>query len=119
MVKNVEIEKKKREAGLTDEEIIEVMARAIKQRKDSMAQYESGGRADLAEKEEKEVEILLAYMPAQLSEDEIRNIVKEVISEKGAASKADIGRVMGPAMARLKGRSDGNLVKKIVEEELS
>jgi hypothetical protein len=118
MIKNTEIEKKKRDVGLTDGEIIEVIARAIKQRKDSMAQYSSGGRADLAEKEQKEVEVLMAYMPEQMGEDEVRKIVKEVISETGAEGVANIGKVMGPAMAKLKGKADGNLVKKIVEEEL-
>lgn len=118
MVKNAEIEKKKREEGLSDAEVQEVIARAIKQRKDSAAQYESGGRADLAEKEKKEIEILAAYMPEQLGEDRIREIIKAVISETGATSKAEIGKVMGQAMARLKGQADGNLVKKIAEEEL-
>lgn len=118
MIKNVEIEKKKREEGLSDEEVQEVIAKAIKQRKDAMAQFESGGRADLAEKEKAEVEILSVYMPEQLSEDEVRRTVKEIIAGSGAASKAEIGKVMGPAMAKLKGLADGNLVKKIVEEEL-
>lgn len=118
MIKNAEIEKKKREEGLTDEEIIEVISRAVKQRKDAIAQYESGGRPELAEKEKKEIEILMAYMPAQLSEDEVRSVVKEVISATGASGKADTGKVMGAAMAKLKGKADGNLVKKIVEEEL-
>jgi len=118
MIKNTEIEKKKREVGLTDEEIIEVVGRAVKQRKDSIAQYESGGRPELAEKEKKEIEILMAYMPEQMGEDEVRQIVKEVISETGAAGAASVGKVMGPAMAKLKGKADGTLVKKIVEEEL-
>lgn len=117
-VKNVEIEKKKRETGLTDEEILEVVARSVKQRKDSIAQFESGGRPELAEKEKAEIAILMAYMPEQMGEDKVREIVKEIIAETGAASKADIGKVMGQAMGRLKGQADGNLVKKIAEEEL-
>lgn len=118
MIKNTEIEKMKREVGLTDEEIIEVISRAVKQRKDSIAQYSSGGRPELAEKEKKEIEILMAYMPEQMGEEEVRKIVKDVISALGASGAASIGKVMGPAMARLKGKADGNLVKKIVEEEL-
>lgn len=118
MIKNAEIEKKKREEGLTDEEIIEVISRAVKQRKDAIAQYESGGRPELAEKEKKEIEILMAYMPEQMGEDEVRNAVKEAIAGTGASGKADMGKVMGAAMAKLKGKADGNLVKKIVEEEL-
>jgi len=118
MIKNTEIDKLKKEEGLSDEEVLEVIARAIKQRKDAAAQFETGGRPELVEKEMKEVEILMAYMPAQMSEDQVRAIVKEIIASAGATSKAEIGKVMGLAMGRLKGQADGNLVKKIVEEEL-
>lgn len=118
MIKNAEIEKKKKEEGLSDAEVQEVIARAVKQRRDSVEQYKSGGREDLAEKESKEIEILLGYLPAQLGEDKVREIVKEIIAEIGAVSKAEIGKVMGAAMGRLKGQADGNVVKKIVEEEL-
>lgn len=118
MIKNAEIDKMKKEEGLNDAEVQEVIARAIKQRKDAIAQFEEGGRPELAEKEKKEVEILSVYMPEQLSEDKVREIVKEVIAQSGATSKAEISKVMGPAMGKLKGQADGNLVKKIVEEEL-
>jgi uncharacterized protein YqeY len=117
-IKNAEIEKKKREEGLNDEEIQEVIARSVKQRRDSIAQYEAGGRADLAEKEKKEMEILMAYMPTQMSEEEVKEEVKKVIAETGATSKSEMGKAMGAAMTKLKGKADGNLVKKIVEEEL-
>jgi uncharacterized protein len=118
MIHNAEIEKKKKEEGLTDAEVIEILSRAVKQRRDSVEQYEKGGRSDLAEKEKKEIEIISAYLPEQLGEDKIREIVKEVITQTGASSKADIGRVMGQVMGRLKGQAGGNTVKKIVEEEL-
>jgi uncharacterized protein YqeY len=118
MIKNTEIEKMKKETGLTDEEVIEVVGRAVKQRKDSVAQFEAGGRPELAEKEKNEIEILSAYMPAQLGEDEVRKVVKEVITATGATSKADMGKVMGQIMGRLRGQTDGNVAKKIVEEEL-
>ena len=118
MIKNSEIEKKKREEGLSDEEVQEVIARAIKQRRDSASQYISGGREDLAQKENAEIEILSVYMPAQLSEQEARAEVLKIIAEVGAVSKSEIGKVMGKAMADLKGKADGNLVKKIAEEEL-
>jgi uncharacterized protein YqeY len=118
MVKNVEIEKQKRETGLTDEEVLEVIGKAVKQRKDASAQYLAGGRADLVEKENQEIEILSAYLPAQLDETAVREAVKAVISQVGATTVADIGKVMGQAMGKLKGQADGNLVKKIVEEEL-
>lgn len=118
MIKNVEIEKMKRESGLSDEETLEVIARAVKQRKDAVAQYESGGRPELAEKEKKEIEILMAYMPEQMGEEAVRAVVAEVIAASGVTSKAEIGKAMGPIMGKLKGKADGNLVKKIVEESL-
>jgi uncharacterized protein len=119
MIKNTEIEKLKKEEGLVDAEVQEVIARAVKQRKDSVAQYTSGGRPELAEKENQEIEILMAYMPEQMSEDKIREIVQEVIAQTGASSKADIGKVMGQSMGKLKGQADGNDVKRIAEAELS
>ncbi|MDP1884792.1 MAG: GatB/YqeY domain-containing protein [Candidatus Moranbacteria bacterium] len=119
MVKNTEIDKMKREEGLSDAEVMEVIGKAVKQRKDAVAQYESGGRPELAEKELKEMEILMAYMPAQLDEEAVRAVVQKIIASSGVTSKAEIGKVMGPAMAKLKGQADGNLVKKIVEESLT
>jgi uncharacterized protein len=119
MVKNTEIEKMKKEEGLSDVEVLEVISRAVKQRRDSIEQFEKGGRADLADKEKKEMEILVAYLPEQLGEDKIRESVKEIIAQTGAASKADIGKVMGQVMGKLKGQADGNVVKKIAEELLN
>ena len=119
MIKNTEIEKLKKKEGLNNEEVQTVIARAIKQRHDSVEQYKAGGRADLAEKEAREIGILSAYMPEQLGSDKIRKIVKSIIAETGATSIADMGKVMGQAMGKLKGQADGNVVKKIVEEELS
>lgn len=118
MIKNTEIEKMKKEEGLSDAETQDVIARAVKQRKDAAAQYEAGGRPELAEKENQEIEILMQYMPEQMSEDKVREVVKGVIAETGAATKADIGKVMGQAMGRLKGQADGNEVKRIAEELL-
>jgi len=117
-IKNTEIEKKKKEEGLNDEEILEVLSRAVKQRQDSIRQFNNGGRPELAEKEQTELDIIMPYLPAQLSEDEIRAVVKTVIVESGAAGISDIGKVMGQAMGRLKGKADGNIVKKVVGEEL-
>lgn len=118
MVKNVEIEKQKRETGLSDEEVLEVIGRAVKQRKDASAQYTAGGRQDLVEKENQEIAILATYLPAQLDEATVRETVKAVIVQVGATGMAEIGKVMGPVMGKLKGQADGTLVKKIVEEEL-
>ncbi|MDX9913832.1 MAG: GatB/YqeY domain-containing protein [Candidatus Moranbacteria bacterium] len=117
MIKNVEIEKGKRETGLSDEEIIEVMMRAVKQRKDSAAQFITGGRPELAQKEQGEIDIIAAYLPEQLGEEEIVKIVKEVIAQTGAVSSSDMGKVMGQIMGRLKGKAEGGLVREIVQKE--
>lgn len=117
-IKNVEIEKQKRESGLSDEEVLEVILRAVKQRQDSIKQYTDGGRSDLAEKEQKELDIVMEYMPEQLSVEEIEKVVGEVILEIGASMPSDIGRVMGQAMAKMKGKADGNVVKEIVQKKL-
>jgi hypothetical protein len=117
-VKNTEIEKKKREAGLSDEEVLEVFARAVKQRQDSIRQFEEGGRPDLAEKEKLELDILVPYLPAQLSKEAIAAIVQEVIVQTGATAASDLGKVMGQAMAKMKGEADGNIVREIAKELL-
>ena len=114
MIKNVEIEKLKREVGLSDAETQEMIMRAVKQRRDAATQFEAGGRPELAEKENAEIKILMEYMPAQMGEDKVREVIKEVISQTGATSKTDIGKVMGQAMGRLKGQADGNVVKKML-----
>lgn len=116
MVKNVEIEKGKREDGLNDEEIIEVLSRAIKQRKESAEQYRKGGREDLAEKEKSEAEILSKYLPEQMSEEDLKKVIAEAVEESGIKDKSGMGKVMGIVMGKAKGRADGNEVRKIVEE---
>ena len=118
-IKDEEIKKQKREEGLNEEETIEIVARSVKQRKDSITEYTQGGREDLVEKEKNEIAILEKYLPEQLSEEEVREEIKKIISEIGASSKADFGRVMGLSMNKLKGKTDGQVVKKITEEELN
>ena len=90
----------------------------IKQRNDSISQFKNGGRNDLAEKEEKEVDILSKYKPAQLSDEEITSKVKEAIEQSGATSMQDMGKVMG-ILKSLSGSADMGLVSKIVKDELS
>ncbi|MBM2821180.1 MAG: hypothetical protein HW405_940 [Candidatus Berkelbacteria bacterium] len=102
-----------------DADILQVIQKEIKSRKDSIAMYKQGGREELAEKEKSEVEILQNYLPEQLSEDEIREKIKEVISSTGATGPQDMGKVMGPIMAEFKGKADGTTVSQIVKEELS
>jgi len=116
---NKEKEKGSDADGLTDEIVLEIVSSEAKKRKDSIEQYEKGGRSDLAEKEKEELEILSEYLPEQMSEEEIRKIVKEKISQLGAAGPQDMGKVMGALMSDLKNKADGVIVKKIVEDELN
>lgn len=106
-------------SSLNDEEIIGVIASQIKQRRDSIAEFEKGNRADLADKEKAELDILMQYMPAQMSEEEIREAVKSAIGKTGATSVKEMGKVMAELMKDVKGRADGTLVSKIVKESLS
>ena len=116
--KTEEIEKLDELSQLTDEETMEVVSSENKKHKDSIEQYEKGNRQDLAEQEKKELEILINYIPEQMSEDEIRKLVKEKINEIGASTPQDTGKVMGALMSQLKGKAEGDLVNKIVQEEL-
>ena len=124
----IEIKAKDREY-LADEETVAVVRRQVKQRKDSIMEYQKGGRADLAEKEEKEMAILENYLPAGISEEKIQEAVKAKIAELGIADlpaearalagKSGFGKLMGAVMQELRGQADGDVVKKIVEEELA
>jgi len=103
---------------LTDEEILEVIASEAKKRKDSIEQFEKGNRQDLADQEKSELKILEKYLPEQMGEDEVRKIITNKIQELGASGPQDTGKVMGAIMGQLKGKADGGLVNKIVQEEL-
>ncbi len=98
---------------LSDEEIVSVISGEIKKRKDSIAQYEKGGRNDLVKKETAELEILKKYAPAEMPEEELRALIKNKV-----AGQKDFGRAMGMVMAEVKGRADGVAVKRIIEEEM-
>ncbi|SFJ09060.1 GatB/YqeY domain-containing protein [Thermoflavimicrobium dichotomicum] len=115
-IKKVEIDKRE---ALNDEEVLEVIMKEIKQRKDSLAEYEKAGRDDLVQKEQEELDILSQYLPEQLSEEELRAIVQEVILEVGASSKKDMGKVMGAILPKVKGRADGKVVNRLVQEYLA
>lgn len=108
---------KKKDAS--DDEVMNIIGKEVKQRKESIDAFQKGGREELAKNEEAELKILQAYLPEQMGEEELKKIVQEVISQVGAQSKADFGKVMGPLMGRVKGRADGNMVKKAVESLLS
>jgi hypothetical protein len=102
----------------TDEVILGIIGKEIKSRRDSAEQFRAGNRPEMAEKEEKEIEVLLGYMPPQMSEEELKKVAKEVIASMGASSKADLGKVMGAMMPKVKGMADGDLVSKVVKELL-
>lgn len=118
MIKNEEIEQKVREEGLDDEAVQVLVKRAVKQRQDSVSQYEAGSRADLAEKEKAEIEILSVYLPKQMSDEELEKIVKEIIAETGAESNADMGKVMGAVMGKVGSSADGGRVRDMVMRNL-
>ena len=99
---------------MTDDVVLAVVVKGVKQREESIAQFESAGRAELAAGEKAELEFLKGYLPAQLSEAEVAEVVKATVAELGATSKKDMGRVMKEVMARVKGQADGKLVSKLV-----
>jgi uncharacterized protein YqeY len=115
-IKKVQIDSKKE---LTDEEIISILQKYIKQRKEAYTQYEQAGRKDLAEKELKEIEIVQQFLPPPLSEEELIKIVEDTILEVGASSLKDMGKVVKAVMDKVKGRAEGSLISKIVKEKLS
>jgi len=108
---------KKSELG--DEEIIEIIFSEIKKREEASSEFEKGKRMDLAEKEKKEIEILKKYLPEQLSEEEIEGLIKEAIAKTGAIELKDMGKVMQELMPKVKGKTEGGKVSKIVKELLT
>ncbi len=100
---------------VTDEAVIQCVNKAIKQREDSIAQYISGNRHDLAEKEQIELNLIRKYQPKQMSEDEIREIVRATIAETGVTSLKEKGKLMGALMPKVKGKADGRLVNTVVQ----
>ncbi|GAB4565255.1 MAG: GatB/YqeY domain-containing protein [Anaerolineae bacterium] len=115
-IRNAEVEKM---APLTEEEIVAVIARQAKQRRESIEEFKRGNRPDLVAKEEAELAVLEAYLPRQLTEEEIRAHAEKVIKDLGAQGPADMGKVMRQMMADLRGQADGRLVNQIVRDLLS
>lgn len=119
-LKEKEIEQRQAGSGeISDDDAIAVMQKQAKQRRDAIEQYEAAGREDLASSERAELEIIEAYLPKQLSDDELRAIVRDVIAETGASSPKDMGRVMGKAVERTRGVADGKRVSAVARELLS
>ncbi len=115
-IKNAVIAKQR---DLKDDDIIDILQRQIKQHKDSIESFKKGDRQEMADKEQKELLIIQSYLPQQLGEDEIRNIIADSIAQTGAQGAKDMGRVMAAIMPKIKGRADGKIVNKIVLELLN
>lgn len=114
-VKNQEIERRR---PIADEEVIEVLAREVRSRRDVLPDYERAGREELVQKLRDEIAMLEEYLPRQLSDAEIEQKVRERIAEVGAQGPRDLGKVMGPLMQELRGRADGSRVQAILKREL-
>ncbi len=115
-IKNVEIEKQK---TLDDEEILKVLGSAAKKRREAIEQFEAVGRQDRADEEKAELKVIEKYLPEQMGEAAVTQIVKDVIAKVGASSPKDIGKVMGAIMPLVKGKADGKLVQEIVRNQLN
>jgi hypothetical protein len=114
-LKNKQIEKRR---PLTEDEVLETVRSLMKQRKDSIEQFTKGGRQDLADKEQAEVVVLEAYLPAQMSREELEAMVKTAVAESGAQGAKDMGKVMKVLVPMLAGRADGKLVSELVKNTL-
>ncbi|EQF23960.1 yqey-like family protein [Clostridioides difficile CD160] len=103
---------------LDEDGIIDVIAKQLKQRRDALVEFEKAGREDLIKETEAEIEVLKEYLPQQLSEEELEEIVKSTISEVGATSMKDMGKIMSLIQPKVKGRADGKLINKLVKQNL-
>jgi uncharacterized protein len=115
-IKYKEIDKRE---PLTEEDVLGVLAAAAKRRRDSIEQFQKGGRDDLVMKESGELEIITSYLPQQLSDEELQEIVGATLLEIGAKTPADLGKAMKEIMPKVKGRADGNRVRQIIAQKLS
>ena len=104
--------------NLPDEEVVEVIRQQIKQRKESIEAFKTGGRDDLVQKEQGELEILNKYLPQQISQEELEKLISETITQTGASAPGDFGKVMGQVMSKVKGRADGTQVAELVKKFL-
>lgn len=104
---------------LSSEDELTILSRELKQRNESLKEFKAAKRDDLVEKVENEIVILQDYMPAQLTEDELEEVVKETIIQLNATSKQDFGKVMGQVMSKVKGKADGSTVRKLVQKNLT
>lgn len=105
--------------ALTEDEELKILQKLVKQRKDSFDIYQKQNRPDLAQKEQEEIAVIEKYLPAQISADELKGMLKEIITQIGATSPADLGKVMGAATKQLAGKADGKAISTLVKELLS
>ncbi|MGI6092534.1 MAG: GatB/YqeY domain-containing protein [Veillonellaceae bacterium] len=115
-IKNVEIDRKKE---LSEEEVLEVLAKEVKMRRDSLEEFQKANRTDLVQSLQQEIEILTQYLPEQLSEAEVRSLVTEAVDSTQASGPKEMGKVMAVLMPKVKGRADGKMVNAIVRELLN
>jgi len=115
-IKQIEVDERRE---LSDADILKIIQKGIKQREDSIEQYRAGNREDLIEKEQNEIDILLNYLPKQLSDDELESKIKEIVESLNAQSMKDMGKVMGVATKSLSGSADGKRISAMVKSLLS
>jgi len=115
MIKQIEVDERKE---LSDEDIVVLMQKAIKQRNEAIEQYQSAGRDDLVAKEQSEVDVINLYMPKQLSDEELESALREIVADVGATSMKDMGKVMGAAKAKIGGGADGKRINEMVKKVL-
>ncbi|MEY2720407.1 MAG: hypothetical protein RLZZ273_1773 [Bacteroidota bacterium] len=115
----LEFEKSGIDRAMTDDDAFKIVNSAAKKRKDAIEQFESAGRIEAAEKERQELAIIMEFLPAQMTEEEVRAAVAAIISELGASQPGDFGKVMGMATKQLKGKTDGSLIQSIAKQMLS
>ncbi|ABR49181.1 GatB/Yqey domain protein [Alkaliphilus metalliredigens QYMF] len=114
-IKQVEVDQR---IELNDEDIIEILSKQAKQRRDAAVEFRKGNRQDLVEEVQQELEVIMSYLPEQLTPEEVAQVVDETISEVGAASIKEMGKIMAAVMPKLKGKADGKIVNQIVRERL-
>lgn len=116
MIKQIEVDERR---VLDDAEVIKLVQRGIKQREEAISQYRAASRDDLVQKEQEQVDVFMLYLPKQLSDEELENGIKEIISEVGATSLKDMGKVMGVASKKFAGVADGKRINEMVKKLLS
>jgi uncharacterized protein len=118
-ISNKEIELRKKDIGLSDEEILDVIGSEAKKRKDAILEYTNANRIETADKESAELAILQSYLPPEMSDEDLRRIIQGGIRETGATSEKEFGKVMKSIMPLLKGKASGDRISKFLKEELS